>query len=132
MRAPRRLFLASTAAAGAALIAGPAIAQSPAASGLTATLLALYKRPTDPAKFDAYYAQHHAPLAKQLPNLQSFTISKALPTSSPYYMVATLIFPSMDALTAALASDTGKSVVGDLKNFAQAGVDVVPFENHPV
>jgi uncharacterized protein (TIGR02118 family) len=126
MSVSRHAFL-STGIAGAAVAfaAQPAIAQD----SLGATILALYKRPADTSKFDAYYANHHAPLAKTMPGLQSYTLSKSLGDKDPYYLVATLTFASMAALKDALASSQGKAVVADLKNFAQAGVDILTFEN---
>jgi len=96
-----------------------------------ATVLALYKKPADPKVFDEYYTTHHAPLAKTLPGLLSYTLSKGLDEKAPYYLVAILSFASADALIAALASPQGQAVVGDLKNFAQAGVDVLTFANVP-
>jgi uncharacterized protein (TIGR02118 family) len=95
-----------------------------------ATLLALYKKPSDTAAFDAYYRDRHAPLAKTLPGLQSYTLSKGL-GNAPYYLVATLTFASLDAINAALSSPQGIATVEDLKNFAQAGVDVLTFDNVP-
>jgi hypothetical protein len=44
-------------------------------------------------------------------------------------MVARLEFRSIDALNNALGSPQGKATVGDLKNFASAGVDVLTFGN---
>ncbi len=118
-------FLATGAAV--ALAAGPA-----AAAGMgDATLLALYKKPADPAAFDSYYPTHHAPLAKTLPGLQSYTVSKGLTDKDPYYQVAILKFASMDAIKSSLGSTQGAAVVADLKNFAQAGVDIMMFENVP-
>ena len=96
-----------------------------------ATVLALYKKPADSAAFDAYYSAHHAPLAKTLPGLQSYTLSKGLTDKDPYYLVATLKFASVDAVKASLGSTQGAAVVADLKNFAQAGVDIMVFENVP-
>jgi uncharacterized protein (TIGR02118 family) len=98
---------------------------------MSATLLALYKKPSDPAAFDAYYRDRHAPLAKTLPGLQSYTVSRGLGENAPYYLVATLSFASLDAINAALSSPQGTATVEDLKNFAQAGVDVLTFENVP-
>jgi uncharacterized protein (TIGR02118 family) len=95
------------------------------------TLVALYKRPADPAAFDAYYRTKHAPLAKTLPALQSYTLSKGLGDKAPYYLVAILTFPSVEAMKTALASPQGTAVVGDLKNFAQAGVDILTFDGVP-
>jgi uncharacterized protein (TIGR02118 family) len=126
MSVSRHAFL-STGIAGAAVAfaAQPVIAED----SLGATILALYKRPPDTNAFNTYYTKHHAPLAKTMPGLQSYTLSNALGDKDPYYLVATLTFSSMTALKDALASSQGKAVVADLKNFAQAGVDILTFEN---
>jgi uncharacterized protein (TIGR02118 family) len=97
-----------------------------------ASLVGLYNKPADAAAFDTYYAQHHAPLAKTLPGLQSYSVSRGLNDNAPYYLVAVLTFPSIDAVKAAIASPQGQAVVADFENFAQAGVDVLTFENVPV
>ncbi len=125
MSVSRIAFLATGAAV--ALATGPA----GAAGKGDATVLALYKKPADAAAFDAYYANHHAPLAKTLPGLQSYTLSKGLTDKDPYYLVATLKFASVDAIKSSLGSTQGAAVVADLKNFAQAGVDIMIFENVP-
>ena len=95
-----------------------------------ATLLALYKKPLDPAAFDEYYKNHHVPLAKTLPGLQSYTLGRG-GDSDAFYLVAILTFASMDALQAALRSSIGEATVADLKNFAQAGVEILTFTNNP-
>ena len=43
---------------------------------MAAHLIALYHQPTDTAAFDSYYAGTHAPLAKKVPGLRSYTVSK--------------------------------------------------------
>lgn len=126
MSVSRVTFLAGGATALAASSITPAIAAGPSAS-----ILALYKEPSDPKAFDTYYTNHHIPLAKTLPGLQSYTFSKGLTDNDPYYLVAILTFPSMDALKSAMASFQGKAVVADLKYFAQAGVDILTFDNIP-
>ncbi len=93
-----------------------------------ATVLALYKKPADPAAFDAYYANTHTPLAKQLPGLVSYTIGRG-GENDPYYLVAILTFESPAALGAAMQSEIGQKTVADLANFTQAGVDVLTFPN---
>ncbi|MGY3077061.1 hypothetical protein ACVWZZ_003432 [Bradyrhizobium sp. LM6.10] len=47
-----------------------------------AEIVVLYKTPTDPAAFDKYYAETHIPLAKKLPGLKKYAISKG-PVGSP-------------------------------------------------
>ncbi|SAL16257.1 EthD family reductase [Caballeronia humi] len=98
-----------------------------------AKLVALYKHPSDPSAFDAHYASTHAPLAKTLPGLKSYEISKG-PVAvgqgeSPYYLVAVLEFESLDAIKTALGSPEGAATAGDLANFAQAGVELLMFDS---
>jgi uncharacterized protein (TIGR02118 family) len=95
-----------------------------------ASVLALYKKPADPAAFDAYYRDHHAPLAKTLPGLVSYTLGQG-GANDPYYLVAILTFESEAAMGAALGSPQGAATVADLQNFAQAGVDILTFANKP-
>lgn len=100
-----------------------------------ATLLVLYHVPANRTAFDAYYAETHAPLAKQIPGLRSYSIS-AGPLGSPagtppYHLVAELTFDSMDAMQVGLASPQGQAAVADLGNFAQAGVTILSYETRP-
>jgi len=98
-----------------------------------ATLLVLYKTPADPAAFDKYYAQTHIPLAKRIPGLKSYTVSKgavATPAgASNIHLVATLTFDSMATLQSGLGSPEGAAAAGDLPNFASGGVDLYLFED---
>lgn len=98
-----------------------------------ATLLVQYKTPADPAAFDRYYAETHAPLAKKIPGLRSYRISKgavATPAgASNIHLVATLTFDSLAGLQAGLSSPEGAAAAGDLPNFAGGGVDLYMFED---
>jgi len=98
-----------------------------------AHVLALYKKPADPAVFDAYYHDKHVPLAKTLPGLRGYEISHgpiATPAGeAPLHLVAILHFDSMAAIQAALTSPEGQATAGDLANFAQAGVDLLMFDS---
>lgn len=101
-----------------------------------AKLVALYKKPTDTAAFDAYYFSTHVPKAKKVPGLRRYEVS-AGPVGgpqgpSPYHLVAILSFDSTDAVTQALATPEGQAAAGDLANFAQAGVDLFIFDSKEV
>lgn len=117
--------------AGSAAAAVTLQAEAALAAVGTASLLVLYKKPLDPGAFDTYYAKHHAPLAKALPGLQSYTLSKGLTGQEAFYLVAILTFASIAKLKTALRSPQGTAVTADLKNFAQAGFDILTFENIP-
>jgi uncharacterized protein (TIGR02118 family) len=93
-----------------------------------ADLVVLYKTPTDPAAFDKYYADIHIPLAKKLPGLRKYTVTKgpvATPGGpSPFYLIAILSFDSMAAIGAAFASPEGKATAADVPKFASGGADL--------
>ena len=101
-----------------------------------ATLLVLYKTPANPAAFDKYYAETHIPLAKKIPGLRSYRVSKgtvATPAGASHiHLVATLTFDSLAAIQAGLGSPEGAAAAGDLANFAGAGVDLYMFDDAAV
>ena len=53
-------------------------------------MLVLYNRPEDLAAFDKHYNEIHIPLAKQMPGLLRYTVSRNLSKGAPYYLVAEL------------------------------------------
>lgn len=101
-----------------------------------AKLLVLYNKPSDPARFDEYYRGTHTPLAKKIPGLQQFELSRgqiATPEGeSNYHQIATLSFASPDALQAALASPEGQSAAADIANFADGGAEILIFDDQVV
>ena len=94
-----------------------------------AKLYAVYQQPKDPAAFDSYYFSKHVPLAKTIPGLRSYEVTKGdvmgMAGKHGVYLVATLEFESMAAIGAAMASPQGQATAADLGNFASAGVDVM-------
>ena len=94
-----------------------------------AKLYAAYQQPKDPAAFDSYYFSKHVPLAKTIPGLRSYEVTKGdvmgMAGKHGVYLVATLEFESMAAIGAAMASPQGQATAADLGNFASAGVDVM-------
>src|SRR5215203_4637999 len=94
-------------------------------------LFALYGRPTDPGAFDRHYRATHIGLARRLPGLRRYTISRglgAMQGESPYQLVAELDFDARAALDAALSGPEGRAVVDDLANFATGGVTLLVCE----
>lgn len=94
-----------------------------------AKLYAIYQQPEDEAAFDAYYFTAHVPLAKTIPGLRSYEVTRGnimgMAGKHGVYLVATLAFDSMESIALALASAEGKATAADLANFASAGVDVL-------
>lgn len=87
-------------------------------------LVVSYGQPSDPAAFDAYYRDVHAPLALAQPGLIGFTYGHAKPLdsrqSAPYF-VAELDFESEETMAASLASPEGRAAGKDVANFATGG-----------
>ena len=70
-----------------------------------------YKTPKDTAAFDKYYADTHIPLAKKMPGLRKYQVSKG-PVATPagpsgIHLIATLTFDSMAAVQKAFGSAEG-------------------------
>ena len=97
-----------------------------------AEVVVLYKTPKDPAAFDKYYAETHIPLAKKLPGLRKYQVSKgtvATPTGpSGVYLVAILTFDNMAAIQSAFGSAEGKATAADVPKFASGGADLMFFD----
>jgi uncharacterized protein (TIGR02118 family) len=93
--------------------------------------LVLYNRPQDPGEFDRYYRQVHIPLAKKLPGLRGYTISRdpaPIRGGEPYYLVAALDWDDMAALQQAFQSPEGQAAAQDVPKFATGGVQSMVFE----
>lgn len=101
-----------------------------------AELVVLYKTPKDVAAFDKYYVETHIPLAKKLPGLKKYAVSKgpvATPGGpSPFHLVAILTFNSLADIQAAFASPEGKATAADVPKFASGGVEMQMFETREV
>jgi uncharacterized protein (TIGR02118 family) len=97
-----------------------------------AEVVVLYKMPKDPAAFDKYYAETHIPLAKKLPGLRKYQVSKgtvATPAGpSGVYLVAILTFDNMAAIQSAFGSAEGKATAADVPKFASGGADLMFFD----
>jgi uncharacterized protein (TIGR02118 family) len=90
-------------------------------------LIALYRQPPDPDAFDTHYRDVHGPLVRGYPGLTGLTVTKlgGLGGQDPvFYQMAEMRFASRADLDAALASESGRASGRDLRNFAQAGVEL--------
>src|ERR1700710_1156860 len=97
-------------------------------SNAMAEVVVNYKTPKDTAAFDKYYAETHIPLAKKLPGLRKYTVTKgpvATPGGpSPLHLFGTRSFDSVAASGAAFASPEGKATAADVPKFATGGADL--------
>jgi len=78
--------------------------------------------------FDKYYNEIHIPLAKQLPGLVRYTISRNLAANAPYYLIAELDWADMASAQAALRSPVGAACAADVAKFATTGASTLLFE----
>ena len=100
-----------------------------------AQLVVMYKTPRDAAAFDKYYVDKHAPLAKKIPGLRKYEVSKG-PVVTPagpssYHLIATLTFDSLAAIQGAFGSPEGQAAGADVQNFATGGADMLMFDTKP-
>jgi uncharacterized protein (TIGR02118 family) len=101
-----------------------------------AQVVVTYKTPKDTAAFDKHYAESHIPLAKKMPGLRKYQVSKG-PVATPagpsgIHLIATLTFDDMAAVGAAFGSAEGRATAADVPKFASGGADIVFFDTKEV
>jgi uncharacterized protein (TIGR02118 family) len=101
-----------------------------------AHVVVMYKTPKDAAAFDKHYFEIHIPIAKKLPGLRKYEVSRG-PVATPvgpsaFHLIATLYFDSMAAVQTAFASAEGKAAAADVQKFATGGADMILFDTREV
>ncbi len=91
-------------------------------------LLVLYNPPEDAAAFDKYYNEIHIPLARQLPGLVRYTVSRNLAANAQYYLIAELDWEDMASVQAAMRSPEGAATTADVAKFATTGASTLLYE----
>jgi uncharacterized protein (TIGR02118 family) len=91
-------------------------------------MVVIYRTPKDPAAFDKHYYDVHIPLAKRLPGLRSYLVSKP-PIVTPAgdtepYLIGTLEFDDMAALRHAFGTPEGQACAADRRILAPDDADV--------
>lgn len=96
-----------------------------------ARMVVIYKKPKDPTAFDKHYFEVHVPLAKKLPGLIKYEVSKgsviALAGAQDPYLIGILYFDSLAAIKEAFASECGKACAADRRVLAPNEQDVQMF-----
>jgi uncharacterized protein (TIGR02118 family) len=96
-----------------------------------AKLVVLYPPPRDAKAFERAYTQEHAPMVtpQNFKGIKRFVASKVVGTpdgsAPPFYRIAELHFPSMEALQAAAASAPAQKVVAHAGSISTGGRPVV-------
>lgn len=84
-------------------------------------LIALYRQPKDPQKFDDHYYRVHAKKVARIPGLRKMKVTKitgSLSGASKYYLLCEMVYDDHDSMKAAMKTDEGKAVEKDLMTFA--------------
>ena len=91
-----------------------------------AKIVVLYGHPKDAAAFDKYYFEKHVPMISKVRAVKRFEYAKTLAPSNgarlPYYLVADILFDSLEELRATQATEEWKEIAADVPNFATGGV----------
>jgi uncharacterized protein (TIGR02118 family) len=101
-----------------------------------ARLVVMYKTPKDPGAFDKHYFEIHVPIAKRIPGLRKYEVSRGaiatLAGPAGFHLIATLHFDDMQAIQNAFASPQGQAAAADVAVFATGGVDMLLFDSTEV
>ena len=95
-----------------------------------AKVVVLYPAPRDVDAFERAYTQEHAPMvtAQNFNGMTRFVASRVVGTPdgspAPFYRIAELHFPSMQALQAAAASASAQQVVAHAVSLSTGGMPV--------
>src|SRR5262245_55598579 len=96
---------------------------------MTANLLILYPIPKDTEKFDRAYREEHLPYAG--PRLVGATGVKTQRvvgpgySPPPYHLISDVSFPTLDALKACAASESGKEALAHAASISSGGAPMV-------
>ena len=104
---------------------------------MKARFIVLWGEPTDKKTFDEHYWKVHIPLAKNLPNLKSYTASRNLSLvrgEAPYYLVGELEWDSLEDLRKDFQSPEGRATADDVAKLSEwnSGVRSMIYEAEEV
>jgi uncharacterized protein (TIGR02118 family) len=92
-------------------------------------LVVMYPRPKDVDAFEKLYQKEHVPMAvEKLKGKTKFVATKVVGSpmgTPPYYRIAEVHFPSMEALQACTASEGGQQTVGHAMQISSGGPPVI-------
>jgi uncharacterized protein (TIGR02118 family) len=97
-----------------------------------AKMVVIYSMPKDIEAFDKHYFEVHIPLAKKLPGLIKYEISKGpvipvVPGGPAIYLIGTLYFESLEAIKKAFATPEGKACAADRRIYAPNDEDLKTY-----
>lgn len=96
---------------------------------MTAHLLILYPIPKDTAKFDRAYRDEHLPYAGPKLVGASGVATKRVAgpgfAPPPYHLMSDVSFPTLDALKACAASESGKAALAHAASISSGGAPML-------
>jgi uncharacterized protein (TIGR02118 family) len=95
--------------------------------------LVLYRQPTDQEAFERHYFDVHVPLAKRLPGLRRYTVSRnpsSIRGEEGFFLVAELDWDDMDSLRRDFSSPLGQATARDVDELARLcpGIQSLTYE----
>lgn len=88
-------------------------------------LVVIYPRPTDVARFEKLYTDDHIPMAvEKLRGKTKIVATKVVGSPSgtpPFYRIAEIHFPSLEALNACAASEDAKATIAHAESISTGG-----------
>lgn len=93
-------------------------------------IVVIYPRPTDVDAFEKAYVEEHIPLAmEKIKGMTKFAATKAVGTpdgsTPPFYRIAELYFPSMQALQESVASAGAQEAVAHAVAISSGGPPII-------
>ena len=82
--------------------------------------------PTDVEAFERHYREVHIPLAKRMPGLRRYTLSRnpsPVRGGEPHYRIAELDWDDLGSLQRAFESPAGRATSKDVANLAELSAD---------
>ena len=92
-------------------------------------LMVMYPRPQDIEAFEKLYQEEHVPMAvEKLLGKTEFVATKVVATPDgtppPFYRIAEVYFPSLEALQACAQSDGGKETIAHAVKISSGGAPI--------
>jgi uncharacterized protein (TIGR02118 family) len=103
-----------------------------------AGLVAIYKKPADVEAFEKHYFGTHIPLAKKMPGFRKYEVSRGpvsvLAGPTDIYLIGTVYFDDLEAMSRAFASPEGRATAADRQVYApdDTGVQIFAFDTQEV
>jgi uncharacterized protein (TIGR02118 family) len=92
-------------------------------------LIVMYPRPKDIDAFEKLYQKEHVPMAveklKGKTKLVATKVTASPQGTPPFYRIAEVHFPTMEALQACAASEGGKQTIGHAVQISSGGPPVI-------